>query len=460
MRHSILSPVLILAVFVTGGFVAPAAPSPPEKRTLTLEECLDLGLSSSKGLHASRMTVEALQDRLSEARASRLASVRFVSGYTRLSEVPPFEVHLPLPPSLGVPSTFVVSPNYFDNYALKLAVQQPLFTGFRLESTQKMAGLNAAAAEQDLVRDRTETAFVVRSAYWSLVKARESRRVIEENVGQVKAHLADVRNFFDQGTLTRNDVLKVEVQLSSVELARLDAQNAEELAAVWLNNLIGSPLDQEIEPATSVESLASAAESGLEESTGFTGLLEKASSARPELLSLGLRVRAGEAGVRVAESGWYPQISLTGNVYSLKPNPRLLPSQNRFYGTWDVGVTLSFDVWNWKMTSYQTGEAKAQLAQALDALGQMRDSVAVEVRQSWLTFRESRQRIGLAKLGVEQSAENLRESRERFQQGVVLNTDVLDAETALLQARLSYTQALVDSELARARLIKAAGGTN
>jgi outer membrane protein len=448
---------LALAALLIVAPALAAAAGPPEKRTLTLEQCLELGLASSKGLHASQMTVEAMTDRLSEAKAARLASVRFAAGYTRLSEVPPFEVHLPFPAGLGIPSSFVVSPNFFNNYTLRLGVQQPLFTGFRLQATEQLTRLNADAAEQDLARDKTETAYAIRSAYWSLVKARESRKVIDENVEQVKAHLVDVQNFLDQGLLTRNEVLKVEVQLSSVRLASLDARNAEEIAAVWLNNLIGAPLDQEVEPATTVEALASAAGPAPEESQGLDKLLEKAGSKRPELLSLDLRVKAREAGVRVAESGWYPQVSLAGNLYSINPNPRLLPSQNKFYGTWDVGITLSFDVWNWKTTAYQTGQARAQLAQAVDALGQMRDSVAVEVRQSWLTFQESKERIGLAKIGVEQAAENLRETRDRFREGVALNTDVLDAETALLQARLSYAQALVDSELARARLIKAAG---
>lgn len=359
---------LALAAFFIVALALAAAAGPPEKRTLTLEQCLELGLASSKGLHASQMTVESMTDRLSEAKAARLASVRFAAGYTRLSEVPPFEVHLPFPAGLGIPSSFVVSQNFFNNYTLRLGVQQPLFTGFRLQATEQMARLNADAAEQDFARDKTETAYAIRSAYWSLVKVRESRKVIDENVEQVKAHLVDVQNFLDQGLLTRNEVLKVEVQLSSVRLASLDARNAEETAAVWLNNLIGAPLDQEVEPATTVEALASAAGPAPEESQGLDKLLEKAGSKRPELLSLDLRVKAREAGVRVAESGWYPQVSLAGNLYSINPNPRLLPSQNKFYGTWDVGITLSFDVWNWKTTAYQTGQARAQLAQAVDLL--------------------------------------------------------------------------------------------
>ena len=96
--------------------------------------------------------------------------------------------------------------------------------------------------------------FDVKNAYWNLYKAGEFMKVVDENVGPgSEAHLADVRNFFEQGLLTRNEVLKVEVQLSNVRLARLDAANAVEMAAVWLNSLLGLPLDTEIEAATRID---------------------------------------------------------------------------------------------------------------------------------------------------------------------------------------------------------------
>jgi len=58
---------------------------------------------------------------------------------------------------------------------------------------------------------------------------------------------------------------------------------------------------------------------------------------------------------------------------------------------------------------------------------------------------------------VNQAEENLRIARERFREGVALNTDVLDAEVLALQAKTNLTQTLVDAELARARLSKALG---
>jgi len=449
--------VLVLALSVS---VLPAAARDvrePAKKVVTLEECVELGLKTSKALHASEARVEASAARFEEVNASRLPSLKLSGGYARLSEVPPFEVRLPFPPGFPVPSTFVVSPNYFDNYSVRMGLQQPLFTGFRLQSSAAMARLGTQVAVEDLAGDRNQVVFAVKNAYWNLFKAGEFKKVVDENTAQLEAHLADLRNFFEQGLLTRNEVLKAEVQLSNMKLARFDAANSVEMAAVWLNNLIGAPLDDPIEPAVTTGELEAGARKMSEEWSDLDGLVDKALGGRPELRAMGLRVKAGEAGVTLAKSGWYPQVALTGNYYNLKPNPRLMPAKDKFTSTWDIGISVSMDLWNWNATLRQTQQAKAQLAQILDGLGQLKDAAAVEVRQNWLALKSAREKIGVAGDAVAQADENLRVTNERFKEGVALNSDVLDAETALLQAKTGRTQALVDHELAKARLAKAVG---
>jgi len=426
-------------------------------KALSLDECVEMGLRTSKALHASGARIEASDAWSKEVNASRLPVLKLSGGYSRLSEVPPFEVHLPFPKDFPLPSKFVVSPNYFDNYSIRLNLQQPLFTGFRLKSGAEMARLGTQAAEQDLAGDRSQVIFAVRNAYWNLFKSKEFKKVVDENIVQVEAHLRDVRNFFEHGLLTRNEVLKAEVQLSNARLAALDAANGVEMAAVWLNNWIGAPLDAPVELAANTEELEAGAQKGPEEWGSPAGLVDKALGRRPELKAMDLRVKAGQSGLILAKSGRYPQVFLTANYYDLRPNPRLLPAKNKFYSTWDLGISVSLDLWNWNATLRQTQQAEAQLAQALDGLGQMKDAAAVEVRQSWLVLMTAKERIGVVREAVVQAEENLRVTNERFKEGVALNSDVLDAETTLFQMKTGYTQALVDFELAKARLAKAIG---
>jgi outer membrane protein TolC len=425
-----------------------------QKRPLSLEEAVSAGLEASPALHASRMRLESSTAKAEEVAAARLPSLRLGAGYTRLSEVPPFAVTLP-----GAPEPIVVSENFFNAWNLRLSVEQPLFTGFRLQAGTESARLLERSAGQDLAKDRSELVFSIKTAYWGLARARELAAVVEETIGQVGEHLKDVRAFFDQGLLTRNEVLRTELQLANAELLGIDARAAVEVARTSLCTLLGLPLETDFELTTTAESQASRAPdadlAGGAESAGQ--LVETALDARPEIRSADLRVKAFEAGLRAARSGLYPQVFLAGNYYYLRPNARFMPAEDRFHGTWDIALSVSFDVWNWGRTKNQAEQAKAQLAQARDARALLEDAAVLDVTQSRLALVQARDKLRVAGQAVGQAEENLRIFRERFRQGVALNSEVIDAELVLFQARAAKTQAAIDLVLAQARLEKALG---
>ncbi|MBI3788385.1 MAG: TolC family protein [Ignavibacteriales bacterium] len=186
-------------------------------------------------------------------------------------------------------------------------------------------------------------------------------------------------------------------------------------------------------------------------------MLTAAFTQRPDIQGMEWRVKASDAGVTAAKGGWLPQIFLTGNYYYSRPNQRIFPAKDEFKDTWDVGVSLQFDIWNNLTTLHQTTAAKAQYEQTKDALAVLKDGVTLEVTQSYLNFKQSKQKIELSRLGVEQANENYRVTSEKFKSGLTTNSELLDAEVALLQSKLQLTQALVDYELAQARLEKAIG---
>lgn len=431
------------------------------KQPLTVRECVELGLAKSRGLHASGMNVETASAKFQEVSAMRMPTLKFSGAYTRLSEVPPFAIDfssvsqfIPVPNSF--PTTFVVSPSFVNSYNLRLMFQEPLFTGFRLQSSVEMAQLNVRAAEEDYDKDRNELVLGIQTAYWNLFRALELKKMMGRSVEISKAHLTDVENFYAQGLLTKNEVFKVQAQLSQLEFLKLEAKNAVELATVFLNNLIGLPLDAEIEPISRVgETLRDESKEGLGD---VQKLMDKALSSRPELKAMDFRVKASERGITLAKSSWYPQILLAGNYYYSRPNPRILPTKDKFIRTWDIGIVFFLDIWNWGTTIQQTRQAKAQLSQAQDALSLMRDSVTVEVMQSYLSFKQAKEKIEVAEQGVKQAEENYRVTSDTFKQGLALNSEVMDAEFLLLQAKTNSTQALIDFELARARLQKVVGG--
>ncbi len=414
-----------------------------EKLSLTVEQAIEIGLQNSKGLHSSLMKVKGAEAKVKESNALRLPSLKLNAGFRRLSEVDPFSITTPF-------GKFDIAPAILENYSATVSLFQPLFTGFRLLGNSEMNEQLSNATNEEYNKDKSELVYNVKNAYWSLFKASQFKKLMDETLDQIKAHVEDAKNLEKAGMMTRNDILKLEVQLSNVMYQQIDAENGVKLAGVALNNTLGISLNTQVE----IASLVNLNDVEIDE---LSKLVEEAVQRRPELKAADSRIKASEAGVTMAKSSWYPQVSLVANYYYSKPNQRIMPTKNEFIDTWDAGINLSFNIWDWLTTSRQTEQAESQLAQAVDGLGMMKDGITLEVTQNYLNLSQAKRKIEIARLTVDQATENMRVTSDKFKNGMALSSDIIDAETALISAKTIYTNSIVDYELAKAKLDKSTG---
>jgi outer membrane protein len=427
-------------ILVVAAFLSAMTTMAQQRLPLSVDDVVRIGLENSKTLHASQMEVQMAGARASEVNAARLPSLKANAAYTRLSDVVPFSITLP-----GSSTSYTVSPSIINNYSVRASLVQPLFTGFRLDGASRAADASAEAARQNFGKDRNDLIFNLKNAYWSLYKALEVKKVLDENAEQVQAHLADAQNLMEQGLATANDVLKVQVQLSNARLAQIDAKNAVWMARVNLNNQMGIKLTTEVDLTTPIFHVP-------DHFDALDALVQKANEIRPDVKGMESRVEASDAAITVAQSGWWPQISLQANYLNARPNARIFPAKDQFTDTWDVGLNVSFDLWNWGATAHHTAEAKAQYQQTVDLLGSMKDRIALEVTQNYLALQQAKEKIEVARQSVGQAEENFRITNDKYKEGLSLTTDLLDADVAVTQAKTNYTQALVDYEIAEAKL--------
>jgi outer membrane protein TolC len=429
-----------------------------QKLPLTVEQAVQTGLENSKMLKASQYKVVAAEAKTSETDALGLPSLKLNAAYTKLSTVDPFTLKFPAYGTVQADNRTVLfntvaaqlGDNITNNYTLRATVQQPLYTGNKISSASDIAEYSYEATKQDFSKDRSDLIYNIKSAYWNVYRAKEFKKVVDENVGQIKAHAVDAENMMKQGLLTNNDLLKVQVQLSDALVRQIDAKNNVLLATFALNNTLGLPLSTEIEILSPLQPDAVSAQE-------IDGLVKKAVENRPEVLGMNARLKMSESNLSMARSGWYPQIYLVGNYNYLRPNQRVFPTKDQFKGTWDVTLSMSYDLWNWNTSGSQSTQAEAQLSQTEQGLSQLKDGITLEVTQSYLALSQAKERAAVARQGVEQAEENYRVTNERYRKGLNVNSDLLDAEVALLTAKLNFTQSLVDYELAAARLSKSIG---
>jgi len=430
LKRCVLGVVILIVLCASG--VA-------ETHPLTLDDCLRLGMEYNPALHGSSMKIDGAEAQLREVNAARLPALALSAGFARLSDIDPFIFTIP-----GATEPFTFFPNIPNNYSGKLTLTQPLFTGWQLEKTAAAMKQNLRASQLDHEAAARELRYAITDAFWNVVKANEYRTIVDEDVKRQEVHLKDVQSLFEQGLVSHNDVLRVEVQHSNALLQQISAHNALKLAKANLENTIGVQLTDDIDMTTPGESVGPLAE--------LPALQQMALANRPEVQAMYHRVQMGKALVGAAKSGWLPQMALVADYAYLRPNQRIQPIKDEAKATWDVGVYLSYNLWDWNTTGHKTRRARAELAQIKDAEKQIADGITLQVTHDFLALQEVVRRIEVSRISLQQADEGYRITHDLYQQGMAKTSDLLDASVLQMQAKINHSQALIDYQTAKARL--------
>ncbi|MBK7867316.1 MAG: TolC family protein [Ignavibacteriales bacterium] len=436
-------------LFVVGFFMLSTTLVVAQKTMeMSLEECIKYGLENNKGIKIAGDKVKSARLKKEEVNTSGLPSLTFQAGYTRLSEVDPFTITVPMG---GTSQSFTVSPSLLNSYSTKLTLTQPVFTGFKIDLNKDLSDQSITASMFDLESEKSKLRYLISNAYWSLYKVIEGKKVIDEYIKTIELHLKDLNNFYAQGLITKNEVLKLDVQLSSAQLQLLETENGIQMAKLNLLNNLNLPMETDIslKPLTTMEEM--------QDIPSLEVINSQALNTRSELKAMAMRIKSRETAVKLTESAWYPDIYLIGNYSYARPNQRIVPTKDQFDGTWDVTLSLQYTLWNWNATSYRTQQAESDLSQTNYQYEMMKDGVLIEVKQAYLNYAANKSRISLAEKTVAQAEENYRISYNLFQKGLIRNSDLIDAEVAVFESKIKLVTSISDLKNAEALLNKAIG---
>lgn len=412
---------------------------------LTLQQSIELGLKNSKDLIISKSRVVGAKEKINEFGSQMLPQLKFNASYARLSDVIPFQITTPFSPT-----PIKIADPVLNNYQLKLSLQQPLFTGFRLSSLKNAAEYNFEAVNFEYKSSINDYALKIQEAFWNFYNAEQIVELTSEQLTSLNNNVADTKNFLDNGLVSLNDLLKLQVQQSNTELKLIEAKNNLDLARMNFNRVIGVSLNSDIKIITE-EFGSDLINYNPDE------ILAEAKSNRNELKALEKKVAAIDEGITSANSTWFPNVYLFSDFYYANPNQRIFPQRNQFDDTWDVGVSLNWDLWDWGLTSSKSTQAEQLKIQTETSLAQLTEAIEIEVYQAYLNYNKSKDKITVSKKAVEQAEENYRITKEKYDVQLSTSSELVDAQTYLLAAKTNLTQALVEYELSKVKLYKSVG---
>jgi outer membrane protein TolC len=435
---------LFALIALASGAVVRAQEPAAQQVSLTVAQAVERALAASASLEQAHALERAAASDARAARASRLPQLGVSAGYTRQSDVP--ELVLAFPGA--APRT--IFPNIPDNYRTRLEASLPLYTGGRTAGAIAASARESAAAGSDVAAARADLVLETTAAYWSLVTARESARVVTEGLTAYDAHLQDARNHEQMGMAARNDVLSVAVERERAELARLRAANASAVAAANLLRLLDLPAGTELV-------LDEPLQAGAPPQPALDALLSAALAQRPERAALASRVAAAEARIAAERGARLPQVGVAAGYDYSNPNRRILPPVAEWKTSWDVSVSVSLNLFDGGRVAAAEARATARAEAARHQLEDLDRRIRLQVTQRLLELSAAEAAAVVAERALEAAAESRRVASDRHRAGVIASSALLDAEVALLRAGLERTDALAQVRLARASLDRAAG---
>lgn len=431
--------------FVFSVAIAGLVPPVAAQDGLTLADAQARAIDASHRLAEARARQAAAEGAVDVRAAADKPLVTAQAGYTRTNHVQEFRV----PGPLGIPQ--VIYPDVPDNYRTRLDLQWPIYNGGRFDALERAARAEASAAAADTAVAQADLRLEVARAFWALVTARSTVAVLEEGVKRAQAHLADVRQRLAVGLIPPNEVASSEAQESRDRMLLIQAQNQRDTSSAELARLIGADIGgAAIETAETLESVAVAP-------TATAALVTEAQAARQERQAIQLRIQSAAEQQAAARAGTKPSIAVVSGFDYARPNPKIFPRAEKWDDSWDAGVNVSWPLWDSGRARAETAQAAALVAAGRQRLAEFDSTLALEIRQRQLEIDSGRAAITAAGDAVRAATEARRVVLERYNVGVATQTEVLDADFALLQAELDRTRALAGVRFSEARLARALG---
>lgn len=439
-RLSALAFAPLLALGALAQSNAPTWPSAP----LSQRDALDIALRQSPAILRGKQDIEEAYGVALQLRSAALPKV-IGSGSARQFDEGGIE-------SANFGGTTVQFQNE-TQWGANLEVSQPLFTAGKITSSLRSVKLTKEAALAQYQALVADTLVAVRVTYNDILLAAELIQTQEASVRLLTKELEDQKRRFEAGTVPRFNVLRAEVELANTKPRLIKARNALRIAKNNLATQLGwnvpANADQdiplELADHLSVESF----------DVPLSSAIGKALQQRPELSALRTQEKLRAEEVKRARSDYFPQLSASAGWRW--QNSTFTGRVSDYEDGWVVGGQLNWSIWDFGLTQGRVNAAKARREKSRIETDDTLRQVELEVRTAHSTFIEAKEVLESQQKVIEQAEEALRLANARADAGSGTQLDVLSAQTALTEARTTYSQALRDYAVAWARLERAMG---
>ncbi len=441
LKKLTITSLLLAAV----ALVSPAQEQSGATVTLSLDECIKIALSDNPTIKVDSMEVDRVNYARKEVLGQLFPSIDFSASYTRNLALQTMYM------DTGTGEATGIKMGRDNTHSVGFSASMPLINAslwksIKVSDAQILQTLETARANKlSLVNQ-------IKNAYYALLLAKDSKKVIEQNHGTAKIQADIYQKQYEIGTASEYDVLRSNVAVINLEPSLLEAENSISQLKLQLKMLMGMDSRVDIDTNQSLEDFKSRMyERALDTDTSLVN--------NTSLKALDLQTDYLQKSLDVQKMSWFPTLSASAD-YMWNSMSNGSPFKNFMWSSSSsVGLSLSFPLFQggqrWNKQKQAEISLREQTWQRQDLLNSLNTQVQVQLDN----LNKNLKQIESSEAGVRQAVKASEIMNKSFTIGSATFIELRDSDDSLMDARLSYYQAIYDYLVADSDLEYLLGNT-
>ncbi|MHC0444082.1 TolC family protein [Flavobacterium sp. 3-218] len=414
-----------------------------EVHSVSLQEAMKLAKENNKKVLRSQLDITLSEQNIKERKELRLPDVELNGMYSRITNITEFKGN-------GFLNGKEVTKAIPEIYEVNSTFKMPIYVGNKINNAIKIANDESEIAKIKSEKTENDIELQVVANYLSIYKMMELQKIFEENIKEEKSRLKEVQSMQKHGTVTKNEVIRAELQLSDRELNALTNSKNIKIALHDLKTLIQLPENEEIAIDTT---------SSLDEMNGldpYDFYLNKAMQ-NEEMRIASQELKISKTELQLVKGNYLPSVNFFGNYGFYYPNYKFFPPNPYLYTLGQVGIEARFDLSALYKNKTKVAQANTKIEWQKMQTEIVKDEIEDKLFKDHTQYQEILEKFVVVDKALDLAEENYRIVKLKYLNQLVLITEMVDADNALLQAKYNKISTRLDAVLKHYELLHTAG---
>ena len=411
-----------------------------EIKQMTANEVAELAVQNHQQLKVSAQNIDIAKQNTNVAKLQKLPTITASTSQFYLGDAVAIDKDFSN-------STNIPMPHYGSSYAVQAT--QLIFKGGLVNKSIELAGLREQLSKLDLEKNKQDVKFLVISNYLDVYKTLNQQKVFQNNKILAQERLKNIQKFYQQGMVTRNEVIRGELAIKNLDQGILTLVNNKKIINYNLSIALGLPTDTEIIP---IESLGNK-EAGI----GMEYYINLAHESNPLMKSAKTNMDVAEKNIEIIKTDKMPTVAGFGGYTLQRPITTRNPVLDMYSGGWQTGVSLSYNIDNLYKTKERVKLGELQKTQANDAMTLTQQNIDMAVNAAYVKYQESIQQADILNDAKRLAEENYKITEAKYLNQLAVQAEMIDAQNQKLQSELDYANAEINVLYQYYNLLKSTG---